>query len=105
MDYHGSRSFVHHSITSRRLLKISLKGGVILKTALQPGHVFKNGATLLLAKTNQDEDAPNTVYTVLCVYEGTFVTWDYYKSDGHCKAGDYFGTDLKGAIQGFEERK
>lgn len=71
---------------------------------LKPGTVFGNGATLLLAKTDEDESAPDTVYVVLCVYQGQFATWYYYKSDGLCRAGGYFGDDLEGALKGYKER-
>lgn len=73
------------------------------KRDLKPGTVLANDATVLLHKGDEDEEA--TVFAVLCVLEGQFVTWDYYENDGLCRAGDYFGGNLQEALTAFQERK
>lgn len=67
----------------------------------KPGDELKNDAILLLSKTTEDIG----IDVVLALYEGQYVTWHHYKSDGLCRGGAYYGKDLEEAVKGFKDRK
>lgn len=69
--------------------------------------IESNGATVVAIK---DEPYYDHLATVLCLFNGKYVTWTYNASTGGAAHGNYFGhsdptySDLEDALEDFKDR-
>ena len=76
----------------------------------EPGDTLHNGATVVAIEKEE-----NSVFlaTVLCIYQGKYVTWTYNADTRGAAHGHYFGSninrttadDFRTAVEDFHERQ